>query len=364
VIALGSQGVAIADLGESGPTLSTMFSLPVVATSADLKGESVAVGGPTGIFLVDRGEGAARLVGYQPAGFGALDLLFDGEYLVSIDWNYLQTHGVHRDGHVIEVDREEGAIFAAGVDGEVYVANYGDLLLQASLYLRPPQGSAVPSTSVEVPAQSTVAVNVPSAEIHAVQGPYGGSAEFTIGVAGGDSHYTGNQLSLVEASNPAAEKKLWVGATFPSLVSTNPAQAGLPVSGERNLIGFLQTDCALQWPEIEDLNWLARHDMLPGGTQLKLLTLGHIDDAHTWQGAAFMSLWDVRDSDWARFEEYAPSLPGFDGLDTDRVFDAVFGVTALLPGPDTTAYYYLDELGRVRGLSRRYRGANLLRDFF
>jgi hypothetical protein len=364
VVALGSQGVVIADLGASGPTLSATLDVPGVVVTADLHGETVAAGGPTGVFLIDRRTATPRLAGYQPANSGVLDLYFDEENLVSIDWDFLRTHQVHLDGHIVEVDSEEGGLLAAGVDGEVYVVNHGDLPLNLTVFLQSPSGGpALRPLYLQVPAAGPAMAIVPAATVRAMQGKFGGGANFAVVEAGRHSFFVGASMSLVEATNPVAEHKVPLESEFPQLTSTNPIEPSLPVPGVRNLIGFIQTDCALQWPEIEDLAWLARHDRLPEGMQIKLLNIGHID-ANPWVGAPFMSLWGVRDDDWGLFEDFAASLPGFEGMDTDRVFDAVFGLSALLPGPDTTAYYYIDESGLVRRVLRRYRGVEPLKPIF
>ena len=123
-------------------------------------------------------------------------------------------------------------------------------------------------------------------------------------------------------------------------------QAGL---GLRDIwVYLLQPDCALQWPDLEDLRWLSMHGGVRDGQGVEVLisTFGPRKELQwltgLWPGLRFEMLPAVASRE-------APDVP------YER-FRPRFSLTRDLGGPDDTVVLNLDASGRVRSVANQYRG--------
>jgi hypothetical protein len=116
----------------------------------------------------------------------------------------------------------------------------------------------------------------------------------------------------------------------------------------------LQPDCALQWPDVEDLLWLREHGGLGDGRSIEVMLLPNsaID-----QYDAYRALWSPLPL--PNLMDLLP-LADFPSLDLAGAIRRI-SLTRLLGGPDSTLFVATDAARRVVTMANQYRGAYVLR---
>jgi hypothetical protein len=116
----------------------------------------------------------------------------------------------------------------------------------------------------------------------------------------------------------------------------------------------LQPDCALQWPDVEDLLWLREHGGLGDGRSIEVMLL---PNSAVDQFDAYRALWSPLPL--PNLMDLLP-LADFPALDLAAAIRRL-SLTRLLGGPDSTLFVATDAARRVVTMANQYRGAYVLR---
>jgi hypothetical protein len=360
-VALGSQGVALVDLTADTPVITRRVPTTAVATAVDFDGPTLVVATLTGTWLYDLTRTRARVAGFDVAEFGALDVLLTqgGQRALAIDWRKALSFNVNLDGHAVLLDADTGYQLRRGDDAIVHVRNPGDIQLTFSVQVNRPGGATVAVYRMIAPGE-TVRTTVPWSAIEPALDTFSNTAVLRVvswDAAGTQRERQGMLVVGVPNADTARATLVTVGDRFPVLArregATGPAQ--IPASG-RTAMAFVLPDCALQWPALEDLAWLARHGRAPRGYTPVVVTISYSPREDPWYGTVFPAMWSLAPLDTLAFGDYSASLTGAGGRPSAEVFDARF-TTRFAGGADFTDVVYTDETGLVRDVERMYRGA-------
>jgi hypothetical protein len=360
-VALGSQGVALVDLAPDAPAITRRVPTTAVATAADFDGPALVVATLTGTWLYDLTRTQTRVAGFDVAEFGALDVLLTpgGRRALAIDWRKALSFDVNLDGHAVLLDADTGYQLRRGDEAVVHVRNPGDIRLTFSVQVNRPGGANVVVYRTIEPGETVRAV-VPWSAIEPALDVFSSTAVLRViswDAAGTQRERQGMLVVGVPNADTARATLVTVGDRFPVLTrrdgASGPAQ--LPASG-RTAMAFVLPDCALQWPALEDLAWLARRGRAPRGYTPVVITISYSPREDPWYGTVFPAMWSLAPLDTLAFGDYSASAAGGGGRPSAEVFDTRF-TTRFAGGADFTDVVYTDETGLVRDVERLYRGA-------
>lgn len=365
VVALGSSGVWLVDLSSDTPRVLRRVTPPCVATRGDVMGEVLAVACSTGAWLYDLRGTEARVAGFDPSRYGALDVVLrdGGAQLLVADWRAVRVFGVNPEGHATIPDVSLGEYLRAGDGGSILARNVGDLALTLRLEALteiPMMGlRSVPLAEVAVAPGAVHRFALRGADLARWFDPVRRVARLRVTGTAPES-LARNEIGTVyffEApSTPPDGRPLATGERFWSWRSTagGAAPESLPLPGE-SALALLLPDCALQWGAIEDLAWRLRHRRLTGRATVLSIAFGREPNAHELDAtrrrldAAELGVWPLR--------AYLPALP--QGMSSGEFFETRLSAR-LLGGGDFTEFYSLSD-GVLRATDRIYRGAAPLR---
>lgn len=260
LVALGSEGASVVDLDAALPTEITRLRPPGVVTAADRAGDLVAVACTSGVYLYDLSVAPPRVRGFSPAGWVMLDARFiDGEVVAS-DWEALARLAVRADGRVLTLDGSWGS-YHAGDEATVALRNPGDEPLSAS-FLGPPAIRGV----TRVPPGGVVRLALDPAWTRALAPPRQVEGSFsTFADDGASTQDPRIRVAFRAPDSPALPPA--EGEPMPPLTLPTPGGGtlALPLPGTVTRLVFYTYDCAAMWPELEDLDHLARVGATPDG---------------------------------------------------------------------------------------------------
>ena len=311
-IALGSQGIAVVDL-----TTHAVRALAVdcVVATVDATDAAVVVGCRQGTRLYARPDAAAdRLVvplSNTRADYAVTDVIALPEGIYELDWRTLRRYETTDD-------------------------------------------VAAPRGVPEAPLGFTIA---PGQTVrYEVQNP------FATPLRAGDATLAPGQRAWFTAANSAmgfvrlpldGGRSIDVGAATADGDTVRPGGPfGLPYPDA--WVYILQPDCALQWPDVEDLLWTREHGGFGDGRAVEVVLLPNSAiesfDAYRalWSPLPLPSLADLLP---------LADFPALDLLAASRRLS----LTRLLGGPDSTLFVATDHARRVVTMANQYRGAYVLR---
>ena len=304
-VALGSRGAVVIDLA----TRTTLVEAhpPCVAVDADYHDGALAIACTTGLYLYQT-QPTLRTAGWDPAVYASLGARFVGDLLVANDWRRLTAYRVNLAGRAVGLDAPRGFLLEHGQSMRFAVRNPDDQEQHLAGRVLPPHGEL----TIEVPQSST---------------------DQRIELATDEQDPTTAVHVTIARDKPRAS----FGSPFPIALTSR-------------YVSFIQPDCALQFPAIEDLTWLTSHGEPPSGLG-PLVLLVPSNDQDPWPIGGFLRLW----GEPLEAMRIVEAVPG--AASSIEAFDALIGVNEYIPGADTTVEFVVDEGGRIAGFDRVYRGA-------
>ena len=308
-VALGSRGAIVVDL--TSRNVLAAAHPKCVAVDAAYRDGALAIACTTGVYLYQT-QPNLRTAGWDPAVYASLGVRFVGDVLVAQDWRIVTAYRVNTAGRALGVDAPRGFLLESGQGIRFAVRNPDDKPQTLAGEVLPPLGELMievpPAAGDEVVALATdeQADRIDPAIVHIVRG------------------------------RPRAP----FGGIFP-----------IPLSSR--YVTFLQPDCALQFPAVEDLTWLTAHGMPPEGLH-PLVLMVPSNDGDPWSTGGFLRLWGEPLEAILLVDAYPVEGSSFE------VFETHFTATHYTGGADTTIELSIDANGRVDGFDRVYRGAHSL----
>ncbi len=357
-VALGSQGAIVATLGAT-PTLLATVTPKCVASAIALDGDRLAVGCLSGVYLYSLAGSQPRVAGFIPSYDGVLSARFNGPELLVGDWHGLWRLGTDLSGSPVLPDVQMSVYGARDQGVSFMLRNPGDTVLHVTSTLRN-QGSeeilVVKQTTLEANADVTVQISASEATGRTGDVPVAIFSHQTdeYGHFAHEAAYAATSFSRRFSSTDPLRVPPAIGERFPTLHATTGAEPATVPAAQSTYFDFLVADCALQWPQTEDLAWLVAHHEMPDD-QVPLLMAVSVDGSATWAG--YLDLWNAGNLTVLAFTDYFHSLPGYTEafLNENDAFVQRFQVSKLF-GADNPHDYVLDASGVVRSYERIYRG--------
>jgi hypothetical protein len=362
-VALGSGGMAIVELDGDALHVREQLAPPAVVSHALLSGELAIAITLSGAFAYELGQGgmaSPRMFGFGPESSGAYEregnmlhgVLHEGELLTS-DWTWIQRWSVNPDGEVLALDVPRGVYVPPLGPVRWRLRNPGPIALRAEHWVGSRrvldvdlEPGEVETIELGVIARATILErDEPSVTIALrVHDPSVDSSGTPVSIS--------SMMILQRESDdplpPAVGEQL---TTTVTLADIDHELFELPTDPARRVqLVWYSPDCALMWPEFEDLAWLER-----SGIDLGRGDPIYISPVDVNNG--FARRWGL---EAVEFGLYGPEAPpevdaanaGFGGQDLLGVF-----IVAALPGNADVSDYVLDADGTVLSIERMYRGA-------
>jgi hypothetical protein len=359
-VALGSGGMAIVDLVGDALSVRERIEPPAVVSHGLLSGELAFAITLSGAFAYDLSPvDGPRMFGFGPEGAGALEregnmlhaVEHEGELLTS-DWTWIQRWSVDPGGEVLSLDVPRGVYVPPLGPVRWRLRNPGPVALRAehwvgdrllhSVELEP---GAVEMIELDVIARATILERDEPSVIIAlrVHDPSVDSSGTPVSI----STMMILQRDRDDPLPPAVGERL---TTTVTLADIDHELFVLPTDPPRRVqLVWYSPDCALMWPEFEDIAWLERSGIDFGRGDP--IYIAPVDASH-----GFARRWGL---EAVEFGLYGPEAPpevdaanaAFGGEDLLGVF-----IVSELPGNPDVSDYVLDADGTVLSIERMYRG--------
>jgi hypothetical protein len=356
-VALGSGGLALVDLEGDELVVRRTLEPPAVVTHALVAGDLAVAITLSGAFVYDTSGAEARMFGFGPESSGAparegnmLHAVLHEGQLVTSDWTWVQRWAIDPAGEALALDVPRGVYVPPLGPVSWRLRNPGPIALRAEhwvgdrhLFDVELEPESVETVELDVVARATIlerdepsvtlAVRVHDPEVDSSGKPVSTSSLMIL------------QREQDDPLPPAVGEPL---ATTVTLVDVDHQLYTLPQPRRVQLV-FYSPDCALMWPEFEDLAWLVR-----SGVDLGRGDPIYISSSDVSYG--FARRWGL---DAVEFGLYGPEAPpevdaanaAFGGEDLLGVF-----IISELPGNSDTSDYVIDADGTALSIERMYRG--------
>lgn len=359
-VALGSGGMAIVELEHDALRLRERLEPPAVVSHALLSGELAFAITLSGAFAYELGDTSPRMFGFGPESAGAYErhgnmlhaVLHDGELLTS-DWTWIQRWSVDPGGEVLALDVPRGVYVPPLGPVRWRLRNPGPVALRAEHWVGDRRvltveldPGEVETIELDVVARATILErDEPSVTIALrVHDPSVDSSGKPVSI----SSMMILQRDRDDPLPPAVGEPLTTSVT---LADIDHELFELPPEPARRVqLIWYSPDCALMWPEFEDLAWLVRSGIDHGrGDPI------YISPADVSYG--FARRWGLEAVEFGLYGHEAPpevdaANAAFGGEDLLGVF-----IVAALPGNADVSDTVLDADGTVVSIERMYRGA-------
>jgi hypothetical protein len=360
-VGLGSGGMALIDVEADELRLARMFEPPAVVTQGLVDGPIVAAVTLSGVFawsLDDAdpeveprafGFGASAQAGHKRAGNMLHGLFHEGE-LITTDWLFVERWALDPDGEIVELDLPRGVY--VGPEGPIRwrVRNPGALSVRAEFW-----ANRKPVLEQIIEPGEVVELEIPEQQRNRVLAPEDPSTQMFVRVYDPAVPSNGFPLSssaiVLVQRDPDATLPPATGDTFPQL---RLAELDLEQVYDFPLPEGSQTiwmwpDCAMIWPQLEDLAWLGRQGVdLGRGTPVFIAEFDLESDD-------FSAQWGL---DGIRFGIWGPPAPAevneANQAFGDNLYDPFF--IPEMPGDAMPTDYVIDEAGTILSIERMYRG--------
>ncbi|MEZ4409950.1 MAG: hypothetical protein R3A52_26260 [Polyangiales bacterium] len=300
-VAMGSRGVARVRL-DAGRV--DRFDTSCMATAVEVHADALVVGCRQGLRVYPSPAATAVTLGplrsNSRADFGVVDVLSLPDGLHELDWRVIRQFALDPRGPRGALDIPLALPLAPGRGARFEGYNPFDAPMTAS--------------GVTVGARASAWFDAPR-----------GAPTFSFPSEGGEP--------------------LWISAGETALYAGGPL--GLPLANA--WVYFTVTDCALQWPDLEDFLWIHAHGGFGDGRGLVAVILGFsLTEPLDWYRALWSSL--PTRSLAELYGMMAP--PGIEYSSFLRRYD----LARALGGPDSTIVLSTDAAATIEGLSNQYRG--------
>lgn len=356
-VALGSGGMAIVDLDGDTLSLRETIQPPAVVSHALLSGDLAYAITLSGAFAYQLGEGPPHMFGFGPESSGAYrrdgnmlhGTLHEGELLTS-DWTWVQRWQVDPAGSALALDVPRGVFVSPVGPVRWRLRNPGPVALRAEhwfsdrhLFDVDLEPGEVEQVELDVVARATLLQRDEPSVMLSLR-VFDPSVDQS-----GEPVSTSSMMILQRERDsvvpPAVGEKL---TTTVTLADIDHDLFELPTPRQVRLVWY-SPDCALMWPQFEDLAWHKRR-----GTDLGWGDPILISSADVSFG--FAHRWGLEVLDFGLYGPQAPpevdaANAGFGGEDLLSVF-----IVDLLPGNADVSDYVMDAEGRVLSIERMYRG--------
>lgn len=306
-VALGSEGLARVDLRAMRVQ---RIAVSCAVSAVDATSDALVVGCRQGLRIYDPPAADATAPGplraATRASYSVSDVLIDGDTVFELDWRYLRRRSL----------REERAALP------------------------------MPDAPLGVPVNRAIRTRFP------VDNPF----EVATNFAGARLAPLGRSWHLVPPN--ASVIRIRAGLPIGQEISVAPLESDRLAPGNAAPLGirdawvyFFQLDCALQWADIEDIQWLSTRGGFGDPRPIRVLSWTDTADPglaivrRAWPGVEITPLATI----WA---VQAPQT-------SFSQFTQRLDLTRDLGGPDATAVVDLSADGRVRGVANQYRGRYL-----
>jgi hypothetical protein len=356
-VGLGSGGMAIVDVTDEDLIVTHTLSPPAVVTQGLLDGEIAAAVTLSGVFSWSLAEDPPRLFGFGPAGqlgrhrAGNMlhGIMHAGEVLTS-DWLHVERWTLDPAGEVVDLDVPRGLYI--GPEGPIRwrMRNPGGIPLRAELWFgrqRTLEAVLAPGEVVELSLsqeqrESLLRLQDPVTQVFV--------RAYDVGVPSEGQPLSSTLLTIVQRE-PGRVLPPATGDRFPtlSLVDldlTNIYSFPLP-EGSQTI--WFWPDCALMWPQMEDLAWLGRQGWDLGRGVPVFLAEFHLS------ASQFPERWGLAG---ARFGIWGPPAPAeVNEANRDYGDDLYFPFfIQQMPGDAMPTDYVIDAEGTILSIERMYRG--------
>lgn len=360
-VGLGSGGMAVVEIGGDELVVERMLEPPAVVTQGLLDAElavAVTLSGvfawslPSGSEQTPRlfGFGAAAQLGNQRAGNMLHGLLIDGELLTS-DWLQVERWALEPAGEVVELDVPRGVY--VGPEGPIRwrVRNPGGIALRAEFWA---DHEVVLARRVE-PGE-VVELELSAEQRRRLLAPEDPSVPllvraYDIAIPSAGEPLSSSAIVLAQR-DPSSIHPPATGERFPTLTLADQ-QIGevftFPPAGGGQTI-WMWPDCALIWPQLEDLAWLARQGSELGRGEPIVLSeydLAALEFAEQW------GLAGIRIGIWGPLAP--PEVREANAALGQDIYAESFFISEL-PGDAMPTDYVVDADGTIRSIERMYRG--------
>ncbi|MFV8756317.1 hypothetical protein ACNOYE_37700 [Nannocystaceae bacterium ST9] len=369
VAALGSGGLALIDTQGDRLRVVELFRPPAVVTHGLLDGDrlfALTLSGAFGWTLAEvEGRLDARMFGFGPAGEAGPDrvgnmlhgVLHEGE-LITTDWLYVERWAIDPLAHVVELDVPRGLYVGPSGPIRWQARNVGPERLRVEFRVFG-NDSVVGEAELEPGASA-------SFEIADEDRPalLGGEplvrmfAQVHDASIEGPSEPLASTMVVIVVRQPDQDPALGrpaPGDRFPSVaLQSSPESWFMLPTPEGGQTIFFTPDCALMWPQLEDMAWLTRIDRLP--REGPAIFISQFDVAND----GFARRWGLWGARFGYYGPYAsPEVSSADAAFEDDLYQSFF--IARLPGDAMPTDYSFGADGIVRSVERMYRGPWTLR---
>lgn len=368
-VGLGSGGMAIVEIGGDALDeldqldqldhliIDRMLEPPAVVTQGLLDGELAVAVTLSGVFAWSLLEyQSPRLFGFGPSGqlvdrAGNMlhGVFHEGEVLTS-DWLFVERWAFDPAGEVVDLDVPRGVY--VGPEGPIRwrVRNPGNIPLRAEFWLdRKSVLAAVvaPGEVVELELPESLrkqflAVNEPSTRMLV--------RAYDVEVPSEGEPLSSTVTALVQR-DPDTVLPPATGDRFPTLTLAELDLSQIytfPVPDGGQTIWFWP-DCALMWPQLEDLAWLVRQGQDLGRGEPVFLVPFNLEYSE------FVERWGLAG---ARFGIWGPPAPAEVNEANAELGDDIYEPFFIpeMPGDAMPTDYVVDADGTILSIERMYRG--------
>lgn len=356
---LGSEGVAVVNVGGAEPRLVEQVKPRCLAVSADVSedGRFLAVACLSGVYLYELGGERARPAGYHPSVSSRLAVRFVGADLFAPDWTTLDVFEVRAGGHAVRVDAPLGVYVKGDAPFTIAIRNPSDIPLQVGL-----------RSDVALPGAPSGQVTIPPGE----------DLRFELAASVVNSRSWSEPPPTLEVESwapggaPAKActrrfdlTRRWLGpvtsgevevpgvghALTPFSVASTAGVQEVPRAGVATRVFFFTPGCVGLWPSLQDLVWRARSGRLPDGSEIAIVgreSLEPDDAPRRWGYERFLyGHTDPRNG--------PPELAARNGAAIDALWNGIGPV--VFGGPGMGLVADVDEQRIVRRFEPMDRGA-------
>lgn len=355
-VGLGSGGMAVVSIEGDALVLERTLEPPAVVTTGLVAGDLAVAVTLSGAFAWEIDQPTPRMFGFGPSGKLGREragnmlhgVFHEGELLTS-DWLWVERWAIDRAGEVLDLDVPRGIFLPPEGPIRWRMRNPGEQPLRAEIWIEREQLWAV-----EIPPGQTVEAYVP-AELRAKLLP-SDEPSIRLGVRSYDPLVPSEGDPLSSTQLVIAQREVdnllppAVGDVFPTVMLENIEHElySLPTPEGSQTIWYWP-DCALMWPQIEDLAWLERDGWDLGRGEPILLT--NFDVAVD----GFPERWGLEGVTFGMWGVAAPIVADAnDWIDDEDIYMPFF--IHELPGDAMPTDFVMDGDGLVRSIERMYRG--------
>jgi hypothetical protein len=355
-VGLGSGGMAVVTIEGDTLQLERVLEPPAVVTTGLVAGDLAIAVTLSGAFAFELEQPTPRMFGFGPSGKLGHEragnmlhgLIHEGELLTS-DWLWVERWAIDRGGEVLDLDVPRGIFLPPEGPIRWRMRNPGEVRLRAEVWAEREKLWAV-----EIEPGETIDAYV-SAELRAELLPPD-QPSIRLGVRAYDPLVPseGDPLSstllVLAQRQPDDLLPPAVGDVFPTVMLEDITHElySLPIPGGSQTIWYWP-DCALMWPQIEDLAFLERDAWELGRGEPILLT--NFDVAVD----GFGERWGLEGVTFGMWGVAAPNVADAnDWIDDEDIYMPFF--IHELPGDAMPTDFVMDGEGVVRSIERMYRG--------